>query len=241
MCLDNHIAPDRYLDAMNATNGLYPINWQLGTVGDYLTLLAIVIAWRSLRNEQRSTQAILKTATDALELDRERWVQDRLERERWQAKLVVCKVAKRFAGDAQRSGPSIDFVVTNDSATAIFDVRSFANSAGEAQRAPGRDVHLACGVGDLSVSLESARDLHVGLDQCGVTFRDSAGMQWAKFADGHLMKLDQDEAKQTAQLAARLKAVRPPGAARGNNGGPPKCRRPDQSAGPSEIGGGGGI
>jgi hypothetical protein len=193
---------------------LADIAW--GTVGEWFgggaAAAAVAYAVFATRSERKRSDRNLAEEREltqrALALESERWAVDLFERTAWQARMISCE--RRNERDGRE--PCIRFVVPNHSSMPVFGLQAFVVFQGVAHR-PRLNLSTAfvMPVGEErrpSVEVPSLAAFDVPDRHCGVTFRDSSGFGWARYADGHLVRLVHQE---PSELVAGAMSERPQG------------------------------
>lgn len=185
------------------TASCWGIDW--GTAGEWAgavlvfgTIIYSYVTRRSdrkkhedeLADERALTRDALAQTAASHQLDLERWQVDLADRLRWQANYVTSHLGERQLSQ-YGSRPYIAVGIRNDSDVAIYAVVMFVEHdngvfiADESWEAltPGRQVRAL-------VIVNSDADIHAPLSACGVSFRDSSGEWWVRYADGMLRHLN---------------------------------------------------
>lgn len=156
----------------------------VGAIGTIAALVVLIVQLKHERaataDARRQTERSVRQTEEALELQRERDVADREERDRAQAAFIWCH--------AQLDANSNDGVVVtacNGSTAPIFDAQAFMNTTTGA---------FSLDMGEPLLPGDNPRRRVAGAFNprapvgqfCGITFRDNAGMRWIKWGDGKL-------------------------------------------------------
>ncbi len=160
--------------------------WAGAIAGAGAIIVALATTARERSRSQKNIEAERELTREALALDRRRFEADTFERLAWQAKHVTLTHP-----DCYESPEGVTFVVTcrNPTDSPIYSLRAFIKLQGVLKVGTERLLALP----DNVFNVDCPTGLRFDVDQVktmGVVFRDAAGVEWARYVSGHLVRIE---------------------------------------------------
>ncbi|MCE9622969.1 MAG: hypothetical protein K8R99_11550 [Actinomycetia bacterium] len=185
----------------------------LAAVGGFAAVVvAAVTIWFNNKNiarerEENARQIAAEQALtrEAIDVQRDRIKRDAEARERWQAEHVLCtRMETWHQGEpTQPQHGTIRFEVTNSGQSYLLELRPFYIHSAVTFRGPVHEAKSFAPSSSETLYSEYVQVSFVAEDKCGVTFRDTNGLYWAKYVDGLLLRLARDGGIHDQQLVDR--------------------------------------